>query len=555
MIKNDKVEIIRDEELDEIELGDIQQFKEGEMYQIKILGGKESVLLSLQNGNFFCVGNSCAHYGAPMHKGVLGSGYVTCSYHNAQFDLTTGKALNGPSMDGLPKFETKQKDGKLYAILPKTLPLNIEPTFIKRDPQDNRVFIIIGSGPGGYSAAETLRQEGYTGKIILISDESFPPYNRPALSKNLKVKVDNILLREEKFFNDKLELEFMKNTKVESVEPVTHTVKLASGSILKYDKVLIATGSTPNQLNVPGSNLNNIFVLRNIEDNNSIQNFSKEGARVVIIGSSFIGMELASAMNKLGVKVTIISNSKTPFESSLGSRIGNALKNLFEQKGVEFFLNSKIKCFRGKSGNVNGVELDNGEVIQADAVIYGIGVTPNTSILKNITKRSDGSLEVDPFMKVVNSQDVFVAGDIASFPYFKTGELIRSEHWNSAMNQGRIAAKNMMNKFVPYSEIPFFWSSFFGKSIRFSGFAKEYDDICYEGEVDKLNFIAYFTKNQKVIAVAYMGMDNFTSIASEAIKSNLMPTLSELQLSLANSKSITEKVKNHINKVDIQKIN
>ncbi|KAF8819766.1 pyridine nucleotide-disulfide oxidoreductase domain-containing protein [Cardiosporidium cionae] len=563
---------------------------------------KEAVLLSYLDGKFYCTGNSCSHYGAPLHKGTSTKSHVTCPWHDAEFDLKTGKCINGPALNAIPVYSVKIKGEKVVAALPLELKNSSPFSMVKRDPNDTRVFVIVGSGAAALTACETLRQDGYTGRIVMLTKEAHPPYDRPVLSKNLKAEIENITLRDAAFLAN-ADIEFRPNTTVKRVNADKNCIELANGENLQYDKVLVATGAEPRVLNIPGNTLENIFVLRRPEDTAKIANFAKRNSRVVVIGSSFIGMEVAAALRKREAKVTVIGMESVPFERVLGSKVGAVFKNMLEEQGVEYIpkethstflfgtfdlyevilftldalnkialqqrkymhvvveiseIKDKFLCFwihidSGSRGAVNGVELSNGEVIQADAVVLGAGVIPNAKIVDGVSKSRDGSIEelfliclLHLFPSSSNeAPNFYAAGDIATFPYFKSGDNIRIEHWDVAMQHGRIAAKNMNGQSIPYNSIPFFWTMLFGKSLRYAGYCHNFDDVICEGDLENYRFVAYYVKNERIVAAATMGMDPAAVAICEALKLNLMPSVSEIRLGFANSTTIIEKLKDH----------
>jgi len=307
---------------------------------------------------------------------------VVCSLHNAAFSVKTGLPEQGPVLQGLQTFEVQEKDSMLTLKIPKDL-LNIKKdvAMVLKTSEENPV-VIIGGGPASVSAAESLRQAGFAGPITILSKEGNLPYDRTMLSKLLMtVKEPAISFRSKEFF-EKYGIDFRTNTEVLSVDYNTKKVLLSGGQSVNYDKLLIATGGSPRLPSIPGIKLKNVYTLRSLEDTYKIQEGVKSKKHLVIIGAGFIGMEAASAIKstlKDELSVTIINNHKVPCEAVFGMAIGQALKSLSEKNGVRFISEAKIeKLTENTDHEVKEVHLASGEVIPADIVLYGIGITPNT---------------------------------------------------------------------------------------------------------------------------------------------------------------------------------
>lgn len=414
---------------------------------------------------------------------------------------------------------------------------------VKRDPNNSEVYLIIGGGAAAIGAVESLRQNGFTGNIIMVTKENYLPYDRIVLSKNLSASLNKIQLRNEDFYNE-YGVDVRINSEVVNLNTEFNYAELKNGEKIHYVKALIATGAKPRTLDVPGKDLKNIFVLRTFDDAQKIRDFAKRGLRIAIVGSSFIGMEVASCLAKSQATVTIISNESVPFEKSLGVKVGDVFKRILKENNIKFYSNKRIKSFVGNSDKVVGVEINNGDIIQCDAVILGVGSTLNTGFMKKSQiNNDDGSICVDPFMKMIGTDNVFAAGDIAKYPYTKTGANIRIEHWVTAINQGRIAGANMCSKYQPYVYVPFFWSMVAGNSIRYTGYCDSYDDVICEGDLTKNKFVAYYTKGNKILAVASMNKDPICVAANELMKLNRMPSASEIVLGISNSDTILENLR------------
>jgi nitrite reductase/ring-hydroxylating ferredoxin subunit len=320
----------------EYNVGQYDDLKDGEMKEVSFEAGK--ALLSRVNGEYFATSHLCPHYKAPLVKGTISTdGRVMCPWHGACFRVQTGDIEDAPSLDSLKSFETIVRKGSVFI---KTTPEEVKskksPICKKPKLGSNKTTVIIGGGAGGLISAETLRENGYGGKVIIISRESYLPIDRPKLSKALKIDALKIALRTSEDFKA-LDIDIRLSTQVTKVNPVEKKVSLDNGIVLSYDSLVISTGGDPRVLPFPGNELENIFVMRNVED---VQNVEKRIAslpnqkpRVVIVGSSFIGMEAASILAKI-CKVTVIGMEKYPFERVLGKDVGKAMYDLNVHNGI-----------------------------------------------------------------------------------------------------------------------------------------------------------------------------------------------------------------------------
>lgn len=507
----------QDDEFVETVACKVNDMIDGEMRQIDLGDGK--ALLVKDNGKFFAVGPKCSHFGAPLHKGAYCNGIVRCPWHGACFNVKTGDIEDFPGLDSIPHYDVKIEKNVVKVVGKKEEVKNSRrsKTVVKFDAADKRVFIVIGGGGAGASCVETLRQEGYTGHIVMITNEPYLPYDRTKLSKTLDAKPDSLQLRDAKFY-DKLSIEVMSGKQVIKLDDKNKTIHLASGESLHFDKVLCATGGSPHNLNIPGENLKNVFVLRDIENGNAIA-ASCQSKNVVLIGTSFIGLELAAYMLDKGnaASVTLVGRSEVPLKKVLGEKIGVVVKKLLEDRGAKFLFKDPPLEFLGKDGNLTGVKLSSGTVLEADLCVVGAGVKPNTDYLKDsgVKLSDDGHITVNKQM-MTNASDVFAAGDVTKFPLFMADdELVNIQHWQMAIKQGNIAGLNMAGKESKIHSVPFFWTMILGKGIRYAGYGSGHDDVIIQGSLEDYKFVAYYTKGDKVIAVASIGSDPVAAQAAE----------------------------------------
>ena len=483
-----------------LKVGRIGDFKRGEMKSVSV-GKDNEVLIVNINDELYALGAHCTHYGAPLAGGAISDDTIICPWHHACFNAKTGKLKEPPAADDLPKFEILIENENVLVKVPEEFPFSKTPEMAEKDEDNNENYVIIGGGAAGYAAAQAMREAKYKGKITIITQENRTPYDRPNLSKDYlqgSAQEEWMPLRPDDFYS-KYNIEFMFDMKVNNVNIKEKKILFEKGEDLYYNKLLIATGGLPRELKLPGSNLKNIFYLRNFSDSENIIEAAKNSKEAVIIGSSFIGMESAFSLTEKGMKVTVISPEEVPFMNTLGKEIGGLLKKQHETSGVSFKLKRNVKSFEGK-GKVESVVLENGEKVKADFVVVGIGVKPAADFVDGLVKNSDGGIKVDKTFWA--AENIYVAGDIAVFPFGLTGEEVRIEHWRSALQEGRIAGFSMAGKNVEYDSIPFFWTHQAGLDIRYVGYTKNWDDIIYWGEVLSKEFIAFYIKNSKVVAAA-----------------------------------------------------
>ncbi|KAG8450770.1 hypothetical protein GDO86_003150 [Hymenochirus boettgeri] len=493
--------------------------KDGEMREFDVQG--HTILLVKSNGIFSAVGGKCSHYGAPLSKGVLAGDRVRCPWHGACFNIKTGDIEEYPGLDSLPCFKVIVDNGSVFINTSKKVLENAKrvKAMGKQKQGDRSIVAIIGSGAAALVCAETLRQEGYTGRIVMVTREKHLPYDRTKLSKAMNAKASDIYLRPEDFFSSH-DIEVLTEKKVVSINTDEGKIKFKDYSTLMYSQLLIATGSSPRELTCPGSDLQNVLSLRTPEDANAISEMAV-GKNVVIIGNSFIGMEVAAFLSDKASCVSVIGRSDFPFQSVLGPKVGEVAMKLLKERGVNFYSRTEPREIRGENGQVKEVILKNGTTLPADVVISGIGTIPAASFLKGsrIAMDTRGAIFVDQFMRT-SVPDVFAAGDVVSFPLsIMEGHRANIGHWQMAQHHGRIAALNMLNKQVPVNSVPFFWTFLLGKSIRYAGFGEGYTETEVKGNLEEFKFLVFYIKDDFVVAVSSMNFDPIVAQVAEVMLS------------------------------------
>jgi apoptosis-inducing factor 3 len=509
-------------------VGDLQ---DGQMQQVSV--GDTDILLVKINGQFHALGAYCTHYQAPLAKGILNEDRLICPWHNACFNATTGEQLEAPGLGSLSCYGVRIEDDRVIvkvdrdnlAMRSTLKQMTQTPSIARYDANtDGRTFVILGAGAAGAHGSETLRIAGYQGKIVIITQEDRLPYDRTWLSKDYfigKVDREEMPLRSADFYREQ-DIEVLLNKQVIKVEAVAKTITFADGETLKYDVILVATGGKPRQIDVPGKDLKNIFTLRSFSDVDRILAATENASKAIVIGSSFIGMETASALTQQGLKVTVISPDSLPFKKILGKEIGQIFLKVHEENNVSFCLERKVTRFEG-SDRVEAVILDNNERIETDIVIVGIGVQPATEFLEGVKLNpKDKSVPVDENLQATDS--LYAAGDIAYYPDSITDEMIRVEHWRIAAQQGRIAAYNMAGKPCKFKSVPVFWTMQFKFPLRYVGHAKEWNEIIINGNLEEREFIAFYVRGDRVLAAASSKRDTETAAIYELMRQGRMPS-------------------------------
>ena len=466
------------------------------------------------------------------------NGKLICPWHHACFKLGSGHLCELPALDDLPAYPVREAAGRILVQVPASPPASTDkpdttptaelggtPPAAPSPVTDTRTFVLVGGGAAGEYAAQTLRQQGFEGRVVLISADENLPYDRTKLSKAYlagKAKSATLPLREKSFYAAQ-RIEVLTNTKATGIDLARQELHLEGQAPLRYDQLLLAPGGTPNRLpKLPGHDLAGVLPLRTQADAAALLAATASAKQVVVIGSSFIGMEAASSLMAEGRQVTVVAQEKVPFERILGPEIGAMFQKLHEEKGVKFEVEAEVTALLGEAGHITGVQLKAGPVLPAEAVVLGVGVRPATDFLKeSFTLEEDGSLLVDTYLQAAPS--VYAAGDIARFP-LATGQPARIEHWRLAQQHGRTAARNMLGQHEAFTAPPYFWTQQYGKSLRYAGHAEKWDEILYHGDVARQDFLALYVLDKHIIAAATMNRDADMIYIAELLGQGRMPT-------------------------------
>ena len=510
----------------DVHLANTSDLKSGEMKELA--AGDTRILLARVDDQFYAVSATCPHYGGSLVEGALCGTHVVCPLHHAVFNVVNGNLEEPPALDALVSYEVRVEDERVIVRVPEEAADRRAVSMVNRDVADARRFVIIGAGAAGYAAAQTLREEGFRGRIAMITREDRAPYDRPNLSKDYlhgHAEPEWMPLRAEDFFTEH-DIELLFNREVTRVDARAKTIVFEGGDKMDYDALLVATGGAPVRLNIPGSDLKDVCVLRSFADADSIIEIASRSRRVVVVGASFIGMEAAYSLRERGLDVTVVAPSAEPFETTLGNEIGAVFRHEHEKHGVRFKLGSIVYRFEGIH-DVEAVTLDNGESIETDMVVVGAGVRPATNFLEGVELDKSGGVVVDSRLRAADG--LYAAGDIVNFADSRTGQRMRIEHWRTAQQQGRTAARNMLGHDVAFAAVPFFWTQQFDITLRYVGHATSWDEIIYQGDLAAHDFLAFYIKNERVTAVAGMNRDRELAAVEVLMSLDRMPTREQLK--------------------------
>ena len=355
--------------------------------------------------------------------------------------------------------------------------------------------VIVGASLAGTAAAGALRREGFDGRVVLVGDEPDPPYERPPLSKEYlrgEKPAEDLRLREEGWW-DENDVELRLSTRAVRLDPAAREVELSDGERLGYDRLLLATGARNRPLSMPGGGLAGVFQLRTLEDADRLREASRAGARAVVVGAGFIGMEVAASLRSLGLDVTVVEVFEAPLVRAIGAEMGRVLEAIHRDRGVAFRFGEGVERLEG-DGRVGRVVTTGGEAIDADLVVAGVGVRPNAELAEDAGLPVDNGILVNERLET-NVPGVFAAGDVANHEHPVFGRRIRVEHFDNASRMGAAAAGNMLGRGASFDDAHWFWSDQYEHTIDHAGFAPEWDQVVVRGSVEERDFVAFYLKD------------------------------------------------------------
>jgi 3-phenylpropionate/trans-cinnamate dioxygenase ferredoxin reductase subunit len=363
----------------------------------------------------------------------------------------------------------------------------------------DQTFIIVGASLAGAKAAETLREEGFDGRLILIGAEPERPYERPPLSKDfLRGEAEGRPYVHAAGFYEQADIELRTGVTVRDLDPSAHQIGLKGGERLGYDKLLLTTGAEPRRLPLEGRELDGVHYLRSVRDSEELGQRLGEGHRVVVIGAGWIGSEVAASARQKGCEVTMLEMSRFPLERVLGPELGSIYAEIHREHGVKLMAQTAVEAFEGQR-KIERVRTDDGRTLDADLVVVGIGVAPRTALAEIGGLKIDNGIVVDQRLRT-SAADVLAAGDVANAAHPFHGRHIRVEHWDNAIHQGEAAARSMLGREEPYERIPYFFSDQYEVGMEYVGYATDWDEVIFRGDLEAREFIAFWLKDKRLLA-------------------------------------------------------
>ena len=468
---------------------------------VPLLGhaGGEAVVLVRSQGGFFAVGATCTHYSTPLAGGIVADGAIRCPLHHACFDLRTGEAVRAPAFASLACYRVEVEDG--HVRVGERRPEPAGKVFAAASPSS---VVIAGAGATAYAAADTLRREGFQGKVTLIGAEETGPVDRPNLSKDyLAGNAPDEWIP----LPMAAGVELRTGTRVTGIDTGGRRVLLADGSAVPWDALLLATGVEVLKLDVPGADLSHVHTLRTFADSKAIVADAKRAKRAVIVGAGFVGLEAAASLRERGVGVDVIAPAP-PFQKVLGPEVGDFVKSLHEKHGVVFHLGDGVASI-----SKSAVRLTSGVELAADLVVVGIGVRPATGLAESAGLRVDRGILVDEHLET-SAKGIFAAGDVARWSDPRFGGALRVEHWVVAQRMGAAAARSILGHPGAFRDVPFFWSAHYDVFIAYVGHAERWDRIDVHGSLAAKDATLAYREGKRTLAVVTIGRDR-TSLAAE----------------------------------------
>jgi 3-phenylpropionate/trans-cinnamate dioxygenase ferredoxin reductase subunit len=363
-----------------------------------------------------------------------------------------------------------------------------------------QTFIIVGASLAGAKAAETLRAEGFDGRLVLVGSEHERPYERPPLSKDYlrgEVGRDKVYVHEQDFYAEQ-DIELRLGRSAERLDSSKRELTLDGGERLSYDRLLLTTGAEPRRLSIPGADLDGVLYLRSVEDSDRLRERLDRGGAVVVVGAGWIGAEVAASARRRGLDVTVVDPGSVPLERVLGREAGAVYRDIHADHGVHMMLGTGVEAFEG-DGAVERVRTGDGRELECDFVVVGVGVQPRTRLATEAGLAVDDGVLVDEYLQTT-APDVFAAGDLANAEHPFFGERIRVEHWANALNQGPAAARNMLGRPEAYDRLPYFFSDQYDVGMEYSGFARSWERVVFRGDPASREFIAFWIAGGRVVA-------------------------------------------------------
>ena len=479
----------------------------------------EAVILVRHAAEVFAIGASCSHYGGPLADGLVVGDTVRCPWHHACFSLRTGEALKAPALNPVSAFVVSTRDGSVFVTGKQTKPGTVRPR--ARAASTPRSVGVVGAGAAGNCVAEELRHLGFQGEITLVDGDRQAPYDRPNLSKDYLAgnAPEEWLPLHPRSYYDEHAIELALGRRVAGLDPVRRSLAFDDGSRREFGAIVLATGAEPVRIRMSGEGGPPVFYLRTLDDSRAIIVAAKAARRAVVLGASFIGLEVAASLRARKVDVHVVAPDARPLERALGAEVGDFVRRLHEEHGVVFHLGQTA------SGVEPGrIVLSSGERLEADLIVAGVGVRPAVTLAEGAGLRVDNGIVVDARLQT-EAPGVFAVGDSARWPDPRSGGLVRIEHWVLAQRQGQAVARTLAGDGGPFADVPFFWSQHYDISLNYVGHAPRWDQIAIDGTLDGHDATIRYLSGGRLLALASLFRDRESLEAELAIEGRARPVV------------------------------
>ncbi|HJR62483.1 MAG TPA: FAD-dependent oxidoreductase [Gemmatimonadaceae bacterium] len=467
--------------------------------------GGESVLLARHGGEMFAISSTCTHYGGPLAEGLLVGDTVRCPWHHACFSLRTGAPIRPPALNDVPCWRVEQRDGKVF-VTGKIEPPPARARQAATSAATARIpesIVILGAGAAGNSAAETLRREGFDGRVTVIDPDEGAPCDRPNLSKDYlagNAPEDWIPLHPRSYYEEQ-RIELLLGRRATAIDARAKRVSLDDGSAHSFGALVIATGAEPVRLPISVGEGARMHYLRSLADSRSIIQSAGGSRRAVVLGASFIGLEVAASLRARDLEVHVVAPESRPLERVMGARLGDFIRSVHEEHGVHFHLGRTAREIAAES-----VTLDDGQRLAADMVVAGVGVRPNVALAEQLGLALDRGVLVNERLET-SFPGIYAAGDLARWPDPHTGDRIRVEHWVVAERQGQAVARSILGDTSRFDAVPFFWSQHYDVVIAYVGHAERWDTEAVDGDPAVRDCRVSYRRGDRELAVATIFRD------------------------------------------------
>jgi len=473
----------------------IRDLRDGSMMAGQADG--EELILARRGEEIFAISAHCTHYGGPLAEGLIVGDTVRCPWHHACFSLRTGEALRAPALDRVSCWRVEKLGDKVFVRE------KLSPQAPKRGSEGPSSVVIVGGGAAGLAAADMLRREGYDGALTIISADDSPPVDRPNLSKDYlagTAQEEWVPLRPADYYRDH-SINLLLRSRVSSLDTKRRQVMFENGKAREFGALLLATGSEPVHLPIEGATDSQIHYLRTFGDSKAIIARAASAKRVVVVGASFIGLEVAASLRARGISVDVVAPERQPLERVMGTEVGDFIRKLHEGHGVTFHLENTVKRVVGRT-----VTLSSGATLDADFLVLGVGVRPSLTLAEQAGLSVDRGITVNEYLET-SVAGIFAAGDAARWPDLRTGDRIRVEHWVVAERQGQVAAKNILGRRERFDAVPFFWSQHYDVAINYIGHAEKWDTVEIDGNLDSRDCAVTYKRGGRALAVVTISRD------------------------------------------------